>query len=358
MMNHDVRSETKADETKESDEMTRPTKRARFESEGGSTPSNVTIPRSIHRRGRRFLRLHLQLLKALYETEVDTVTVNTTTTTGTFERTRSEERDMTGTRHEEDPPVTNTLCTTIESFLRDRGRVQSLDATVQHYRDLYEDALDFMDEQSHKEGSSSRNHGSSSIPVWPSLLVTQQGSHGGSGPLVHANTIMRQALLFQGGQNSPFASTSHFYHHALQSSTNHLRNSNAARGGNGDLLLSVKPFGLVAGLIQAKYQNSVDHLQETTIPFEPLITEVRKRIETLETLLDSLFHDKTRDQHDGLHPNHYLYDSLSSGINGVSRDHWLCTTMAVENEEEEEGVARIETKVKLWKLLEMDLLNP
>jgi hypothetical protein len=355
MMKHDQQS----DEMKESDEKKRPTKRARFESESASTPPLNFTPRNVHRRTHRFLRLHLQLLRALYVTEVDALPTNTTTatTTTTAEKPSSSDEGNPTETKEDDPPLSNTLCTTIESFLQDRGRVQSLDTTVQHYRELYEDALDFMDEQSPKEGSS--NLGSSSIPVWPSLLVTQQANLGGSGPMVHANNIMRQSFFFRGAQHSPFLSSNHLYHHhhPLQS-TNPLRNS-AHRVIHGDHHVTVKPFGLVAGLIQAKYQNSVDCLQETTIPFEPLITEVRKRIETLETLLlGSQGHGNPQDQ-DGLH-HHDLFDSLSSGIRGVSRDYSPGGpfSTAAENDDEEERRARIETKIKLWKLLEMDLLNP
>lgn len=323
---------------------TRPTKRARFQVETAHAPN--FLPTCSNKRGRRFLLLHLQLLKAIYSQD------------------NRDSNDITGgkrletetmrTRGNYDRPLHDDLCTSIEAFLRDRGRARSLDVTVQHYQELYEGALQFIDEQHGKEDSNR-----AAIPVSTWSLVTQKGNNGRARNFPYTNPMIRSALLLGGSQQSPFAPSSHIYPRTLLSS--HFLEQSAP-GATGDHI-SVNPFGLVAGIIQAKHKNALEDLQKTILPFEPLVDEVTQRIQSLEmSLIGQQSYPNSRVKKGANITVHRFEDNSNSDSfqNGHTSDEIVCGSYGDDVEleqDEEEWRARTETKLRLWRLLEMDLKN-
>jgi hypothetical protein len=343
------------EEIEDDDGMKRPAKRARFEKEEASrvpivlAPQNAAdtfIPTMTTPRGHRFLRLHLQLLKAIYFQERKET------------KTTTEESDSVSGQ-EQDGPIDEELCQTIERFLRDRGRVRALDAKVQHYEGLYEDAVDFIREEDEEIDGTS---GAAKLSMSPwSLLTTPQGNATNGGRsragnfLYGATARSTSSMLFGGSQQSPFVSA--IYPHSLLSSHHHHEQGshNSAGGEN----TSANPFGLVAGLLQAKFHALMGDLQQTTAPFEPLVAQVGQRIERLEKLASD--HDRLLQgepafvvQNDG----DDLADSDGKGkhdATGPSDEQERLQSWS--SEDREEWLAQVEIKLRLWRLLHSDLVN-
>ncbi len=325
-------------QSSESDGTTRPSKRPRFQANKPNAPN--FIPTISNRRGRQFLRLHLQLLKATYSQDMEY--------SNNHIEGKRRGNEQTNAETYQDSPIDDSLSNMIEAFLRDRGRARSLDTTVEYYHELYENAVDFIREEFEKEESNRPT-----VPISPWSLVTPNGNNRHAGYFLHANPVIRSSLLFGGSQQSPFAPTSRMCSHATgMLSSRHLGQGIYGASCTSTDHVSINPFGLVAGLLQLKHQNAVHDLQETTLPFEPLINEVTKRIESLEKLLsESQTFDSFQRQADNRGESH-------PDINSVScRNLYSPSTKAPYPADEDESEARIETKLRLWRLLHFDLLN-
>ena len=153
-------------------------------------------------------------------------------------------------------------------------------------------------------------------------------------------------------QPSPFPSTRHglFMSHPTGDS------------GNSGLSESLAGFGLVAGILQAKVQQARGKLQSTTAPFEPLVAHLDERIETLEKQLIVVVGEAVQPSR----PLQNAVETSSSGedaVHGTRGDgtrgdgHDDLEPFVPTPDDCEERLARIETKLKLWKLLQSDLMH-
>ena len=330
---------------------TKSKKRTRFQQDAGA-PIDATnfLPTAVSVGGHRFLRLHLQLLKALYFEKKD---CSDDSANGKAADALSNEKD--------DGPIDNELCRSIERFLRDRGRLRGLDADVAHYERLYESAMDFMEE----EGQDDVKQGSHmTISPWNMLRLSPAANASGGlarGGDHHHHPFYGSStsFLFGNSQQSPFMTmlSNRKYPHGLLSSSQDADTANTASNA----------FGVVVGMLQAKYGHAVKTLQQTSHPFGPLISQVTKRVEMLEQLLDTTTTTKTtttgsprkttkRGDEEATHLSGKKEEAGAGQSLSLQQRHLEYLQRKTE-EEDNEWRARIETKLRLWKLLHSDLIE-
>jgi hypothetical protein len=305
-----------------SDSTTRPTKRARVESvldvSSSSSPNNTEgfIPTT-----GRFLKMHWQLLQALYEDDKDSPSL-----------------------------LSQETSDAIQHFLRDRGTVRSLEAQTQKLQHIFEEAVDVLEEHNADRAnirsgpvSSGSSHvngtTSSSSSFWASRIT---------GGASFSAAVGRHGTVVGMSHPSPFLSTRPY---SLLS--HHSRDTDSP---------SSEPnigLGLVAGLVQAKVQQARRKLQRTTAPLEPLVADLVDRIETLQHQLDE---ERTTmpfsmSRQVGVEGS-ASEDIAMPGSTGEEHDVLQDAANSVKSpEDREERLARIETKLKLWKLLQGDLIH-
>lgn len=256
---------------------------------------------------------------------------------------------------DQDGPMDGGLCQSIELFLRDRGRLRGLKANVEHYHELFEDAVDFMEEE--KEGRENANTSiMPSVSPWSLISPTATSNAvfvGGNYPYGSSS------FLLGGSQQSPFVPmlSNRMYPHSLLSTT-----SNYEALGTGHNATSPNAFGLVAGILHAKYSHAVNTLLEDDNPFDQLIRETARRIERLEELANR------RSGKDDVPleipaATSKMAKNEVEGSTGDRRSDLSLQFEAKSNgsgrnvEEDDEWRERIETKLRLWKLLHSDLVE-
>jgi len=315
-----------------SDSTRRPTKRARVEASTAIHPVQPSPSLSDVRQifpptapTGRFLKLHWKLLQALYKDDDD-----------------GEDDDDDDDEEEEDGPLSQEWGDAIERFMRDRGQVRALESQTKDLQNLFDEAVDVL-ESGQQEGNERR-----SDP--PTTHAAVSSGRRGRYPAVLFGRRGNASL----SQPSPFPSSSR--HFPFMSS----HQSGESR--NGNLCESRSAFGLVAGLLQTKVQDSRGKFRRMMTPLEPLAEHLVERIDRLEKYLV-----EGRRTHPST-PRHVSTIQTSCGEeaspirphkpDGVDRNRVENTSVGETlSEKQEERHARIETKLRLWKILQADLMH-
>mmetsp|Transcript_100767 Transcript_100767/g.291360 ORF Transcript_100767/g.291360 Transcript_100767/m.291360 type:complete len:295 (-) Transcript_100767:175-1059(-) len=274
----------------------RPAKRARRE--GAMVSLNEVIPGDLSQG--RFLRLHLQFLKMLYSK--DDLAKN--------------DDDI------RDGQLDASIFRSIEGYLRDRNRVRSLDCQVQRCRDLFGDAVDYS--QDSKEQSQRR------LPIsYPQNRYGSVSQHHSSGYSRFGTN--GKSSIFGSSQQSPFIHSNRMnpFLHGHHNDT----------GGVGENSAMSPGWGLVTGILHAKYRNATKNLQRITTPLAPLMAVAKEEIRRLEAQTNG----PESPAESGLREETSTEEERSSRRGGLA--------------EEEDREARRLSKIRLWRLLLAELSN-
>jgi hypothetical protein len=207
------------------------------------------------------------------------------------------------TAKEEDGALTEYHFQTIQKFLKERQTLRSLADKVKQCQGIEEEALKFVKEE--KDIVSA---------MTPS---TASNSH----DKVRRTTFStRTSSLFDTGQQSPYPQNRFFprSHRNDQLESNH-----------GSL-------NLMAVLLKRKYLIADQTLKRQTSPFRSLLQDVRRRVTRIDALLA-----KHNESAPDLQNNSVI--SIPDG------------TLSGHSGEAVEDIARLETKLRLWTLLLLDL---
>lgn len=284
-----------------------------------------TSSRTVH--GHRFLPLHLQILRTLYQNE----------------------NDKNGDHDPEEIPL-DELWQTIEEYMKKRVQVQALESKVRYYRDLYNETLDFVQEQEEKRRAETICGPFMSVPSTNGgqRFLGQPPLHGGGRSTSHSWVLssrrpahMTTPSTSSGRYPSVYMYSSSSPHTSFASPSSYFATPSSRRETNA--------FGLVAKMFQENYCIALDKLQQITNPFEPLSRQVAQRIQSLEEEQNRIkTTTKTASRVTLVPPIEEKEESL---VNDVT----MTNPNEVDDEEEEDQYARIETKLLLWKKLQLDL---
>ena len=263
-------------------------------------------------RANKFLRIHLQILKALYQD-------------GALPASMSE-----------DCHVEEKYWEFIKGFLKERDAIKRTTKRAQCMRGIHEEAMEF-------------EKNVSAFPVINNDIIAHQvspqfvriGNRKSSLKGARSNLSFRSSALMLITQPSPL------YHPHRPSHSK--RNSNFVNntqesdnleedGGNA--------FGIVSGLLKRKRHLASRHLNQRTTDLRALVKETQNRIEILNSQLIA-----ERDKEKSL----FIFEG-GTEVNYTSSEKSR-EDFAVAKEECEDCLLRIETKIGLWKLLLQDLFG-
>jgi hypothetical protein len=329
-----------AEEAKGDDE-TQPSKRTRLEppsdenqkNHHSTSTSTATNFLPTLKRGKHFCLVHLQILRALY----------TEDPWGTNNGQKGVDlvAAVTPALSPEDGLVEDKLWETIQKYLRERDHVRAMAQEVEYYEGVHDEALAFMKEEKERvavaASTLSMSMSSSYIRSGDRTSHPFYSSRGGVGGMSFFSQQQQQQ--------------SHVSPRPTRFSSSLLSAQEDAGGSS---------FGLIAGLLKRKYHKASDHLQQSVTPFRPLRAEVGRRIQTLEGLL--------------LQPQQVQQQQVSTSTSTIAMElgHSEGTEVVRSNdstakekvssslssnnyEPTEEVMARMETKLRLWNLLQSDL---
>lgn len=269
-------------------------KRNRLERTLGSPAIHTNFLPTPRKSGcKTFLFLHLQILRALYGDPIDC-------------------NDKIHTMIPEDGETNEELWGKIQTFLKEREQLREMADNVRSVRGVHEEAVAFMKEQ--KEIAST--------------MASPWMINGGIPNVFGSRTLFSS-------QPSP-----HHHHHYPPNFSLSVSHPDEGVGEGGC-------FGLIAGLLKRKCQIAESNLRIQTNPFRPLLKDVSSRIETLEGLLNGLKnfpteHEDTDDDSTEMDPR--TQKSVPERVLPLPT-----------NDQNEEVTARRETKLRLWKMLLLDL---
>ena len=201
----------------------------------------------------------------------------------------------------EDGDVHDDLWDKIRNFMKERSQIQTMSEEVSSLDALCEEALAFMKEQ--QEIASS--------------MLSPLGTSGGITNVFSARTSLLSSQL------SP----------RMARFSGSLLSGEEMMGEGGS-------FGLVAGLLRQKSILASDGLRNKIGPFRPLLEDVEKRINKLQLLLGQI--------------ENSLPATDSTGMNSSSAISAASSSLG-SKEEDDETIARLETKLCLWKMLLLEL---
>jgi hypothetical protein len=222
------------------------------------------------------------------------------------------------TTRPEDGNVEDGLWDMIQTFLKDRQELRVMADEVESYRGVHDEALRFMEEQ--------REEMANSMPPppveedIPSMIFS-------SSRTMYASSSQKQ--------HSPFAGVRFSGAPSFLSGTQ-INMDPMSQGGVG-------AFGLIAGLLKRKYCLADDELKEKTKPFLPLVDTVGQRIATLEALMM------------GGREDEFPVEETEGMTVNTSKSSEKKPVGFVSDTPDEELMARMDTKLRLWKLLLLDL---
>jgi hypothetical protein len=306
-------------------------------------------------RANRFLRMHLVLLKALY----------------------AEEDDPSNTPCKEDNKVEEDDWICVDEFLRDRDRIQAIGSMVEQMGSVYSEAMKLQHTVAGQDPTLSMTV---TVPITATTSPTIRGGRSTvtSGRLTPSNLMYRSSSLLiitqasagRGVSSPQHTQASRYHHHyhmydrthpraflrtsttpihnrfyrhpegnAIQNGSRHYRgtdregldevgcNAEEESLGGGENAL-----GIVSGLLKRKHQIARKHLNKKSAPYRSLLWNVQSRIQNLEEKL----HDQAK---------------LVELENGVDHDRFGSSDWIAAKERIDESIARMETKMKLWRVL-------
>jgi hypothetical protein len=252
-------------------------------------------------RANRFLRVHLHILKALYEQQRST-------------------QSMSG-----DCRVEDKYWDVVEAFLKERNSIKKMTKRTQRMCDIHDEAKEFQKQIS--PFSIINNH---VISHQVSPQFKRLGNRTNDPKGHRSNLTFGSSALLLITQPSP-----HFLPNRPSLGWNGTRGCNSGGrdtmeddGGNA--------FGIVSGLLKRKHDLASRHLNQRTSKLRALVKESRSRIEILNS---ELIAEKDKETS--------MFESFGTCI-----DDFI-----IAKEECEDCQVKIETKIRLWKLLLHDLLG-
>jgi len=266
-------------------------------------------------RANRFLRVHLRVLKALYEQETPTQSTS------------------------EDCHVEDKYWDVVENFLKDRNAIKISAKRTQLMRGIHDEAKEF---QKNIPTFSIINNHIISHQVSPQF--TRVGNRNNDPKAPRSNLTFGSSSLMLITQPSP---------HYLPNRPSRGWNGRGCKSGgrrnskrNIDTFYDMQSetteddggnaFGIVSGLLKRKHNLASRHLNQRTSKLRALVKESRSRIETLNS---ELIAEKDNEQS--------IFKISGKSIENV----------VTAKEECEDCQVRIETKIRLWKLLLNDLFG-
>ena len=247
-------------------------------------------------RANRFLRVHLHILKALYEEE-------------------SSNGSIPG-----ENCVQEKYWDAVEGFLVERTTIKRANKRARRMGEIHDEAVNFQ-----KTAPPLSVVGSHIIShqVSPQFQRYTARNTAAKGPRSNFMLITQPSPLYP-TTRTPRGWNGRGSHSGRQ--RNEIQNSMEEDGGNA--------FGIVSGLLKRKHALVSRHLNRQNSLLLGLVKESQSRIETLESNLVSEKENA----------------SLDPSKNSIE-------DLMMEREESEDRQVRIETKLRLWKLLLHDLLG-
>ncbi|CAJ1969272.1 unnamed protein product [Cylindrotheca closterium] len=238
-----------------------------------------------------FLRLHLQILRSLYT--ADSLETQ-------FEGQRDDLVDV-----KDDGEVQEDVFGTIEQFLKQRRQLGGLVNAVKLNKAVHDEAAKYQSEDIQAE----------QYPLTPSTVPKNE---------VTNSILARSSVIPLSSQQSPYGQRflSGSYRTGLSQSSN---------GGS----------NLLAALLKRKYLLADRALRRETHVFQELLSNVKERIEIIESLLEEQL------KAPGLQSLGGGTENLTPNASSNARVH--------ENEYRSEMVAKLETKQRLWAMLLQDM---
>lgn len=252
-------------------------------------------------RANRFLRVHLHILKALYEQEIST-------------------QSMSG-----DCRVEEKYWDVVEAFLKERNSIKKMTKRTQRMCDIHDEATEF---QKQTPPFSIINNHVISHQVSPQFKRLGNRTNDPKGP--RSNLTFGSSALMLITQPSPryLPNRPSLGWNGTRGCDSGGRDTIEDDGGNA--------FGIVSGLLKRKHDLASRHLKQRTSKLRALVTESQSRIEILNS---ELIAEKDKEKS--------MFES-----SGTTIDDFI-----IAKEECEDRQVKIETKIRLWKLLLHDLLG-
>jgi len=258
-------------------------------------------------RANRFLRVHLHILKALYE----------------------EERMAPPASG--DSRVEEKYWGVMEEFLVERNAIRRTTKRAQRMREIYDEAKEF---QKTVLPLSVVNGHMLSHQISPQLQRHGTRNHDLKGP--RSNFKFGSSAMMLITQPSP-----HYFPNRTPrgwngrggqstSQRNSMMRGEMAEEEGGNV------FGIVSGLLKRKHKLASRHLDRRTSKLQALVKESQSRIETLKS---------------------EMVAEKETNILAVGNTTENIENFILAKEEREDQQVRIETKIRLWKLLLHDLLG-
>jgi hypothetical protein len=303
IMNEDLSSKKRPAEEKSQDEessSSRPLKRA---------CRADTIENFIPTPAKKFLLLHLQILRAVY--------------------------DDTDAQNDEDTPLEDGTVdqenwNIIQNFLKEREGIQCMFDQVQSCQGVHEEAVQFIHEQREE------------------IMLSASCGDWATAHAVTAPSMLRSSSLLFKTQPSPHGKVPRF------SASSSLLS--AAARDDEDVSNQSESFGLIAALLRQKYDIANDMLTEKTNPYRKLLQDVRRRLAILGELRRKEESPPPSPSKEAAGENNNNESSRSDETRTPDKRLRLDDFFSRQSQDSnEESLARLDTKLRLWKLLLNDL---
>jgi hypothetical protein len=293
-MNEDLSSKKRpAEEGGDEASSPRPLKRAHI-----NAADDQIIENFIPTPARKFLLLHLQILRAVYDDNADDST--------------------------EDGTVDKENWKIIQNFLKERAGIQSMFHQVQSCQGVHDEAVDFIQEQREER----------------MMMITSSGDWAAA-RVGAVPSLLRSSLLFKTTQPSPHVPRFSASSSLLSAAENDEDESNQGEA-----------FGLIAALLHQKYDVADDLLTEKTNPYRKLLQDVRRRVGILGELRRKVV-ESSSSQTAGENNNNDSEETRTTSPEKRLRLEEVLSRRS--HDSNEESLARLDTKLRLWNLLLNDL---
>jgi hypothetical protein len=296
-------------------------------------------------RANKFLRMHLQILRALYAED-------------------------SSSPFKEDSEVEESEWSCIDAFLRERDRIQTIGSMVHQMGSIREEAVKFQQTVAGRDPP---------LSMTVSVPITSPGTGRTitCGRLTPSNLMYRSSLMIiaqASARTSPqqrgrpqlmcdrtnsrahfWTSTTPvnmFYHPEVttvkgrNNCTDKVENETCKGegwSGGGD-----NAFGIISGLLKRKHQSACNRLKKKSVPYRSLLLSIYSRIQDLEVRLKD---EAEMNEKKGLSPFETVLDESHCHQDRVSfGSEWTAA-----KERAEESKARMQTKIYLWQILLYEL---
>ena len=272
----------------------------------------------------QFQRFHLSILQSLYESDEE-----------------EDAEDVHNAGSKASTAVDEELWKQTKKFLREREKLIRQKKEASRLKDVHQEALNFMDERERDSLALSPS------PRTTCRSVSEAKTGSSMIPLVAQSSGYKAACA------SPAHSLSFFSPQPAPSQQASVANSESKS--------PVKCFGLVATLLEKKFQAFENSARYCSDPYGPVLKEIDTNISKLENQLQRLQENALANQKqavEDLLSRPVLLSSLASSksIHHQNGDAiWTASCGTGGLKDAKSALSKLETKLSLWKMLATDM---